>query len=70
MDWETANVILTGGLNSDGKIVLDVSAHPCHFLESSVNGTQDFVRDDCMIDQEAAIEYLNPMHLIIYYNSV
>ena len=70
VDWEMAKIALTGGLNSEGKIVFDISAHPCHFKESSVNGTRDFVRDDCVVNLDEAVEYLRPMHLIIYYNSV
>ena len=55
VDWDTADLFLTGGINSDGKMVFDVAAHPCHFRETSVNGDEDNIREDCEVDQEVAI---------------
>ena len=43
LDWELADFDFTGGSGvlGDGKTYVDISAHPCHFRMSSVNGFEE-----------------------------
>lgn len=43
-------------------------AVPCHMKESVIGGEVDNIREDCVRDQEAVLEYLSNMSTVAWYN--
>ena len=43
-------------------------AIPCHMKETVIAGDSDNIRDDCVRDHEAVIEYLSNMATVAWYN--
>ena len=47
---------------------LDLMATPCHTRETVIGGTKDYIREDCVRDQEAFYAYLDNMATVAWYN--
>lgn len=59
---------MLGSLYSSDYTFLDIDVLPSQFRETNIGGAENFIRDDCIMDQQAAIDKLNPMNYVTYYN--
>ena len=41
---------------------------PCHFKETVIGGDYDNIREDCVRDRDAVLEYLSNMSTVAWYN--
>ena len=59
---------IRGNMDVGDFTYVDLMVVPCHTRETVIGGTEDYIRDDCVRDQEAFYAYLDSMSTVIWYN--